>query len=88
MTEKLIMRRVTADQTVVLLVRRDATSPWIELYRASQRDHFALAILDQKQRVFMSHEIVREVFFDIIDEGTPLADYPKPVSPVPGLIRW
>jgi hypothetical protein len=67
MTDKLIMRRLQGDGTIVLLARRDPTSPWVEAYRAGPHDAVALAEIDHHQTLFAT-PLVREVFLDMMEE--------------------
>jgi hypothetical protein len=66
-----MLRQARADGTIVLSVRRDETSPWIELFRARSDNPFELAQIEQKQKIYLSHEIVREVFFDMVESHHP-----------------
>lgn len=67
MSDKLLMRRLQGDGTLVLLARRDPASNWIEAYRAKDQDSAALAEMDRKQSLF-GNPLVREIFLDLMED--------------------
>ena len=73
------MRRVTS-AAVVLLVRADPASPWIEVARAPPD---STAELDRQQRLYTASPLLRDVFLEL---NTPSQEDPDSDLPVPDLL--
>jgi hypothetical protein len=67
MSDKLLMRRLLGNGTLVLLARRDPTSPWFEAYRAASDNQAAITEMNKKQSLF-ANPLVRDVFLDLMED--------------------